>query len=103
MQSKRESSPWLFPSSSKAGHQKDLRRTLKTICEAAGVEGLRTHDLRRSFASGLANKGASAMAIRDLLGHQDVRTTQRVYAHMGLGTLRDACEMMSGDLGFSAA
>ncbi len=102
MRSKRGSSPWVFPSDSKSGHQKDVRRTLKTICQISGVENIRTHDLRRSFASGLANKGVSAMAIRDLLGHQDVRTTQRVYAHLGLGTLRDACEMMAGDLGTAA-
>lgn len=92
------SSPWLFPSDSESGHQKDIRRTFRTIMDKAGVTNLRPHDLRRTFASGLANKGFSAMAIRDLLGHADVRTTQKVYAHLDLGTLRDASEAFAQEI-----
>lgn len=93
--------PWLFPS--KSGHQKDIRRTFKTTMEKAGVKDLRPHDLRRTFASGLANMGFSAMAIRDLLGHANVATTERVYAHIDLGTLRDASDAFGEEIGAALA
>jgi integrase len=51
---------WVFPSSAgKAGHVVELARAWRTICKAAGIEGLRVHDLRHSFASQLASGGAS--------------------------------------------
>ncbi len=91
--------PWLFPSKTSAsGHQEGMRRTFQTTMKKAGVENLRQHDLRRTFASGLARKGVSAMAIRDLLGHADVRTTQKVYAHIDLGTLRDASDAFGDEI-----
>jgi len=91
--------PWLFPNKEGDGHQKDTRRTFRRICAKAGiVEDTRQHDLRRSFASRLASSGTSAMVIRDLLGHRDVRTTQQVYAHLDLGSLREASESISDEI-----
>ena len=40
------------------------------------------HDLRRSYGSLLLNAGANAEVIQELLGHADMRTTRRVYAHL---------------------
>lgn len=91
-------SPWVFPSRTGKGPQKDIRKTFGRVCKKAKVENLRPHDLRRSFASGLASKGVSAMVIRDLLCHRDVRTTQQVYAHLNLGSLREACEVVSDEI-----
>ena len=48
---------------------------------AAGLDELRVHDLRHSFASTLVNKGVPLYDVQKLLGHQNIVTTQR-YAHL---------------------
>jgi integrase len=53
----------------------NLRRLFEQARETAGLPGLRWHDLRRSFGTWLLQGGASLADARDLLGHQDVKTT----------------------------
>ena len=53
----------------------------------AGIEDVRLHDLRHSFASVLASKGASLPMIGALLGHSNPLTTAR-YAHLFQDPLR---------------
>ncbi len=73
---------FVFPSvGSAAGHVVDIKKPWKTICKEAGIEGLRVHDLRHSFASQLASGGASLPQIGALLGHTNVATTAR-YSHL---------------------
>jgi integrase len=47
---------------------------------AAGLEGVRLHDLRHTVASYAAGQGHSLYGIGNLLGHKDQRSTAR-YAH----------------------
>ena len=47
----------------------------------AGLERIRFHDLRHSFASQLVSAGKPLPAVQQLLGHADLRTTMR-YAHL---------------------
>jgi integrase len=58
---------------------------------------VRLHDLRHSFASFLVNDGISLYVVQGLLGHANVRATQR-YAHLANDTLSDAAEVMIGKL-----
>jgi integrase len=53
------------------------------------------HDLRHSFASNLAKNGVSLFIIKELLGHQDIRTTQ-IYAHLTVDSLRNAVKVLEG-------
>jgi len=55
----------------------------------AGMPEVRVHDLRHSFASLLINSGRSLYEVQTLLGHTQVKTTQR-YAHLAPKTLLDA-------------
>jgi hypothetical protein len=50
---------------------------------------LRIHDLRHSFASFLVNGGRSIYEVQKILGHTQIRTTQR-YAHLSQETLLEA-------------
>ena len=52
----------------------------------AGLSDVRVHDLRHSFASLLINSGRSLYEVQKLLGHTQVKTTQR-YAHLAPETL----------------
>ncbi len=52
----------------------------------AGLEDVRIHDLRHSFASFLVNRGRSIYEVGRLLGHTQIKTTIR-YAHLSDQTL----------------
>lgn len=73
------------------GHRRDIDNGWRKICKAAGIAGLRVHDLRHNFASQLASGGASLPLIGALLGHTDQTTTAR-YAHLFQDPQRQAVE-----------
>jgi len=64
-----------------SGHTVGLPRAWRAIREEAGLDDLRIHDLRHSFASFAAEAGASLQLIGKALGHTQMRTTER-YAHL---------------------
>ena len=68
----------------------------------AGLEDLRVHDLRHSFASFLINSGRSLYEIQQILGHAQVHTTQR-YAHLSQTTLLDAANAAVQAIGVTFA
>jgi integrase len=61
---------------------------------ADGLEDVRLHDLRHSYASLAAGRGVSLQMIGKLLGHKVPATTQR-YAHLA----RDAAAAVNDELG----
>mgnify|MGYP002631893891 FL=1 len=63
----------------------------------AGLEGLRIHDLRHSFASFAINAGRSLYEVQQLLGHRSSMMTQR-YAHLANNTLLAATNAVVGAL-----
>lgn len=60
-----------------------------------GLEDVRLHDLRHSYASVGAGAGESLLLIGALLGHRQAVTTQR-YAHLADDPLRAAADRISG-------
>jgi integrase len=69
----------------------DLNRPWRTISKRAGLEGLRIHDLRHSFASVGAGLGLGLPIVGKLLGHKEPATTAR-YAHFDIDPLRRATD-----------
>jgi hypothetical protein len=62
---------------------------------------VRIHDLRHSFASLLINSGRTLYEVQHLLGHTQIKTTQR-YAHLSNATLLDAANAAGRALGRAA-
>ena len=81
---------FLFPGKGEH-HRVDLKRPWPALCKAAGIKGVRIHDLRHTYASVLASAGQSLHVIGALLGHTQPATTAR-YAHLVDDPLRAATE-----------
>lgn len=52
-----------------------VRFILNRIADRAGVENVHPHRFRRTFATGLANRGMDVREIQKLLGHSNINTT----------------------------
>lgn len=65
----------------------DLRYAFEDARKAAGVPGVRFHDLRHTYASWLVQSGAGLTHVRDLLGHSSLAVTSR-YSHLAAEHLR---------------
>jgi integrase len=60
----------------------------------AGLEGVRFHDLRHTFASLMLLRGAKPKVISEALGHSSVAFTMDVYSHIIDGMQADAMALL---------
>lgn len=93
-----DDNPWVI-----AGRQSDaplanLHRPWSHIRKRAGLEDVRIHDLRHSFASRALALGESLTMIGKLLGHTQVQTTAR-YAHLARDSIQTAAARITGSIG----
>lgn len=86
---------WIFPGDADGKPVQELRRFWAGIQETAGLEDVRLHDLRHTFASMLVSGGASLEMIGKLLGHTQAKTTMR-YAHLMDSPLRAGVDHVAG-------
>lgn len=73
-----------------------LRTAFYSVLKKVGIEDFRLHDLRHTFATRLAQAGVDIYKISKLLGHKDIKMTQR-YAHHCPDSLRDGVEILETD------
>ena len=83
--------PHLIPGERDGAPRVDLKKPWGAVTKAAGLEGLRLHDLRHSFASFGAGASFGLPIIGKLLGHAHPATTHR-YAHLDADPMRRAVE-----------
>ena len=91
-------SPWVFAGRTPDRHLSQLTTYWHRVRRRAGVEDVRIHDLRHSFASRALAIGESLALIGRLLGHSDIGSTAR-YAHLA----RDAERVAVARVGSSIA
>ena len=94
-------SPCVFPNPDTKKPYVAIHYAWDTARKRAGLQDLRMHDLRHSFASILINSGRSLYEVQHLLGHTQVKTTER-YAHLQQDTLMTAANVVSNLVGTAA-
>ncbi len=79
---RRTGSPFVFPSSADSSRPRSSELSLwRKVRREAGIEDVRLHDLRHTFASHAVMQGVSLPVVSRLLGHSGVQMTLR-YAHV---------------------
>jgi integrase len=71
-----------------------INHVLEEIRYQAGVKHFTPHDLRRSFATHLIDRGADLNVVADLMGHASIETT-RIYDRRGEAAKRKAVELLN--------
>ena len=101
-----EGNPYVLPGHKPGRHLVGLQKSWERFRTRAGLEDVRLHDLRHSFASVAVAGGDSLYLVGKVLGHQHASTTER-YAHLADDPLRAvadrtastiAAAMNSGDI-----
>jgi integrase len=90
--------PWAFPNPKTLKPYVSIFCSWNTARKAAGLKEVRIHDLRHSFASFLVNSGRTLYEVQHLLGHTQIKTTQR-YSHLTQDTLLDASNAVTRAVG----
>lgn len=86
-----EGNPYVICGAKDRAHLVNLQKPWRAIAKRAGLEDVRLHDLRHSYASVAAAGGASLPIIGKLLGHTQPQTTAR-YAHLAADPVKAANE-----------
>ena len=67
-----------------------VSKQFKKALRAAKLnDDIHFHTLRHSFASNLVQRGVNLYVVKELLGHEDIKTTQ-VYSHLTQSSLSNA-------------
>jgi len=71
-----------------------ISRQFKKAARASNVnDNIHFHSLRHSFASALVQRGVSLYAVKELLGHENIKTTQ-IYSHLQKENLSQAVNVL---------
>lgn len=74
---------WLFTGEGQnPPHQNTIGHRWRTTLAGAGLEGLKFHDLRHFYASGLIASGCDVVTVQRSLGHSSATTTLNTYSHL---------------------
>ena len=92
-----EGNPYIIVGAKPGQPRVDIRRPWAAIRRAAGLEGLRLHDLRHTFASVGAGTSLGLPIIGKLLGHSQPATTAR-YAHLDAHPMRQAANSIGASI-----
>jgi integrase len=95
-----EGNPHVIVGHGEGKHLVNLRKHWMEMRVKIGLDEMRLHDLRHSFASTAIMAGVPIAVIGKLLGHKNSKTTER-YAHIGQDPIRAAGELVSAKISSS--
>jgi len=84
---------WVFPNRN-GNRLNHLLRRLQTIATRAGVAGATLHKFRHTYATRLLEQGADIVTVQKLMGHSDLKTTEK-YLNPEEGLKRKAVNRLS--------
>ena len=82
-------------SDKKGGHIQDIKTSFKSALKRAEITDFRPHDLRHTFASHYIMRGGSLKALKEILGHEDIKMTMR-YAHLSKEFAKEEIQLING-------
>ena len=77
----------------------NLRRSWEPLRRAAGLDGMRFHDLRHTCVTLLLNLEVPPQVVREIVGHSDIGVTMTIYAHASLDDKQRALGKLGDALG----
>ncbi len=86
---------YVFPNRKGDGPMKGLGLRWQKLRGLAGLDDMRIHDCRHTFASHAVMSGLDLYTVGRLLGHADTASTER-YAHLADEHVREAAGRISG-------
>ena len=89
--------PWVIAGARPGTHLSNLNNAWLVVRLRAGLEGVRIHDLRHSFASRALALGESLPMIGKMPGHRKVQTTAR-YAHLARDSVKASAARIAESL-----
>ena len=92
-----EGNHWVIPGRKPGTHLRQIDDAWRVVRARAGLEGVRIHDLRHSYASRALALGESLPMIGRLLGHKQIETTAR-YAHLARDSAQEAAERVAASI-----
>ena len=90
--------PWVIVGKQPGTHLSTITQDWYRLRARAGLDDVRIHDLRHSYASRALAAGESLSMIGKLLGHADIQSTAR-YAHLARETERLSAARVGGSIG----
>ncbi|NOC85621.1 site-specific integrase [Ruegeria sp. HKCCD6428] len=83
--------PYVITGAVPGHYATDLQKPWRRIRKRAGLNDVRIHDLRHTYASNAVSSGMPIQMVGRLLGHSQIQTTMR-YAHLADDPVRQAAE-----------
>ena len=88
----------MIPGAKPGARLSSLFEPWRRVRARAGLDDVRIHDLRHSYASRALALGESLPVIAKLLGHAQIQTTAR-YTHLTRDAVKDAATRVAGSIG----
>ena len=92
-----EGNPYVIVGNEKGSHLTDLQKPWRWARRVAGLDDVRIHELRHTFASEAVMGGESLPMVGKILGHTQAQTTAH-FAHLADDPLQRASDRVASSL-----